>query len=116
MNKLIEPYKTRVELWLSKVSEYERCCNRLRKGGCYCFLGIGCDLSGLGEWQCKDEQWFYVIDGDHSNAMMPFEVIDYYGMNRHSYQLAILSDEYGFKECIETVRDCDKLFKKKVLV
>ena len=70
--------------------EYEQGSNRLHKGNTYCPWGIGCDVSGLGEWEAlpadsvagSDTFIFTSSKGNEGIMWPPPKVMKYYGVGR----------------------------------
>ena len=69
--------------------EYRQAFGRLRRGDEFCFLGVLCDASGLGEWDDSEvpamydsADYRYLIDGyGGERYVLPPAVNAYYGMD-----------------------------------
>lgn len=57
--------------------EYEKTSGSLRRDGCFCALGVACDVSGAGAWSGNE----YKTRGDRSFCRLPFEVAEWLGFS-----------------------------------
>lgn len=79
-------------------------------------LGIACEVSGLGEWELKNEDWYYVIpDGKGGyyadDQSLPVPVMDWLGFTDQNggYGYAALTTDndtkkHSFKRIAQTIR------------
>jgi hypothetical protein len=64
------------QLWLKALrsGDYEQCTGALRKGNCYCTLGVLCDVSKMHNWY-ETYSGKYVYDGPMANAIIPIDLV-----------------------------------------
>lgn len=73
--------------------EYRQGWDALRQADSYCFSGVACDVSRLGEWDGSEDgyEWSYRIKGSLSNntLSLPLEVMNYYGWSDPDAKLTV---------------------------
>ena len=76
---------------------YEQTTQVLRGEDGYCIGGVMCDMSDLGEWELKGQNWqFRVGDSDVAHYKdIPVAVIRHYGMPKSLSGLLIIKNDRG---------------------
>lgn len=101
-----------VKLWIDDLlsGKFSQARGRLRRNDSYCCLGVACERfrreTGQGYW-ANDE---FVLNDGISTTGLPFEVIDWYGLNPESTEGAYY--ENGFGSCLSRQNDDGKSFEE----
>lgn len=96
-----EQQKQRIKRWIEALrsGEYQQAQDALRvldefdedEGSyCYCCLGVACQISGLGDWNDRDQ---YRDGKGLADCYLPPEVADYFGLtHEEQHTLAEMND------------------------
>jgi hypothetical protein len=93
-------------------------CDTVEDGHRFCCLGVGCDISGLGEWTDMNDYCVIVDDGgnaDRASSWLPDAVREYYGFadirgtftaeGREAIQAAGYELAVGLSVCLTEAND-----------
>lgn len=100
----MEQNKDNIRAWVGALrsGEYRQAQGALRKGDCFCALGVACDLSGLGRWTAAG----YRTEHDLTSCRLPVEVQAWLGVpdgdpdlkvdDEHTVNVSALNDNANY--------------------